>query len=151
VGRRSGPVRPDGPEEMHPVKIIALAAIAAAGCGGSNESTQTSAPSGTTTTAGSEAVRGTTLEVAADAGGQLRFDKKLLATNAGPVTIIMDNPSPLPHNISLEGNGVDKRGPTVGNAGTSKITVDLKPGRYTYYCSVPGHRAGGMVGTLIIK
>jgi uncharacterized cupredoxin-like copper-binding protein len=30
------------------------------------------------------------------------------------------------------------------------VTVDLKPGKYAFYCSVPGHRQGGMQGTLAI-
>jgi uncharacterized cupredoxin-like copper-binding protein len=29
--------------------------------------------------------------------------------------------------------------------------TDVKPGEYVYYCSVPGHREGGMEGTLTVK
>ena len=35
--------------------------------------------------------------------------------------------------------------------GYSKISADLKPGTYTYYCTHPGHRAGGMEGKLTVK
>jgi plastocyanin len=64
---------------------------------------------------------------------------------------VLSNPSSLSHNVSLEGQGVDQEGETVGQGGTSRVSVTLKPGTYTYYCSVPGHRQGGMEGTLTVK
>jgi uncharacterized cupredoxin-like copper-binding protein len=39
----------------------------------------------------------------------------------------------------------------VNNGGTSEVDVDLKAGDYTFYCSVPGHREGGMEGKLTVK
>jgi mono/diheme cytochrome c family protein len=39
----------------------------------------------------------------------------------------------------------------VGTGGTSKVSANLKPGTYEFYCSVPGHEAGGMKGTLTVK
>ena len=79
---------------------------------------------------------------------ELRFDKSELAARAGRVTIVMTNPSQIGHNVSLEGDG---HGATVGNGGTSTVSAELKAGRYTYYCSVPGHRAAGMHGTLTVR
>jgi uncharacterized cupredoxin-like copper-binding protein len=29
--------------------------------------------------------------------------------------------------------------------------VTVKPGKYTFYCSVPGHRQAGMQGILTVK
>jgi uncharacterized cupredoxin-like copper-binding protein len=39
----------------------------------------------------------------------------------------------------------------VGKDGTSTVTAELGAGRYTFYCSVPGHRQGGMEGTLTVQ
>jgi plastocyanin len=33
---------------------------------------------------------------------------------------------------------------------TDSEKVDLKPGKYTFYCSLPGHRQAGMVGTITV-
>jgi plastocyanin len=93
-----------------------------------------------------------TLLLSADPSGQLRFDKSSLQASAGTVRITMKNPSPIPHNISLQGpGGLDKHGPTVGQGGASQVAAPVKAGTYTYYCSVPGHRQAGMQGTLTVK
>ena len=63
----------------------------------------------------------------------------------------MKNPAALLHNIAIKGNGVDVKGEIVGSGATSTVTADLKPGAYTFYCSVPGHEAAGMKGTLTVK
>jgi uncharacterized cupredoxin-like copper-binding protein len=39
----------------------------------------------------------------------------------------------------------------VQNGGTSTVSETLKPGTYTFYCSVDGHEAAGMKGTLTVK
>jgi plastocyanin/multisubunit Na+/H+ antiporter MnhG subunit len=93
-----------------------------------------------------------TLLLSADPTGQLRFDKNTLAAPAGGVRITMQNPAPVPHNVSLEGpGGLDEHGPTVQKGGASEVQATLKAGTYTYYCSVPGHRQAGMEGTLTVK
>ena len=46
---------------------------------------------------------------------------------------------------------MDEVGPEVAGGGVSEIEVDLQPGEYTFYCSVPGHREGGMEGTLTVE
>lgn len=91
------------------------------------------------------------LALAADPSGALAFDVEELTADAGTVTITMKNPSPVPHNIAVKGNGVDDKGLVVLTGGTSTVSADLKPGTYTFYCSVPGHEAAGMTGTLVVK
>ena len=93
-----------------------------------------------------------TLQLAANPTGQLSFDKTALSASAGVVRIVLSNPAPLPHNISLQGpGGVNLHGPTVNKGGNSQVQAKLKPGKYTFYCSVPGHRQAGMQGTLTVK
>lgn len=94
---------------------------------------------------------GRTLTLSADPAGELSFDIQTLEARAGPLTIHMENPSSVPHNVSIEGRGVQEEGRTVGQGGTSTVTADLRPGEYDFYCSVPGHREGGMEGTLTVR
>ena len=70
---------------------------------------------------------------------------------AGPLTIDSVNDQPADHNIAVDGNGVDEKGPVVKNGATSTVEVDLEPGEYAFYCSVEGHREGGMEGKMTIK
>ena len=140
----------------------ALAAFAVAGCGSSNKKASSSssaaqpAPAPAPSTSGSSGSGGgggksTNLTLAADSGGQLKFDKTKLSAKAGNVTITMDNPSPVQHAIGVKGSGLDKDGKPVGMGGKSTVTVALKPGTYTFYCPVDGHEAAGMKGTLTVK
>lgn len=93
----------------------------------------------------------TVLKVKADPTG-LKYDKKALTAKAGSVTISMANPSVLPHNVAIKGNGIKPvLGKVVLKGGTSTVTAVLKKGAYRFYCSVPGHEAGGMWGPLIVK
>jgi plastocyanin len=150
---------------------VAVAAVAVAGCGSSSSKKSTAGnnqppastapnPGGGTTNANkspsgggkkSGAGKSTNLQLAADSSGQLKFDKTTLNAKAGNVTITMDNPSGVPHAIAVEGNGIDKKGQTVQMNGKSMVTASLKPGKYTFYCPVDGHRQAGMQGTLTVK
>jgi plastocyanin len=133
--------------------ILSLVAVfAAAGCGGSSNSsssTSASTSTGASTGAASSGGGSTQLTLTADKS-QLKFDQSQLAAKAGKVTITMTNPSPLQHDVSIKG-GVSAQGNVVGQGGKSVVTADLKPGKYTFYCSVDGHEAAGMTGTLTVS
>jgi uncharacterized cupredoxin-like copper-binding protein len=93
-----------------------------------------------------------TLEIDADPAGQLKFLASSASAKAGQVTLQMKNMSSVPHDIAVQGGGINQIGPVVsGGSGVSKVTVKLKPGSYTFYCSVDGHAAAGMKGTLTVK
>lgn len=83
-------------------------------------------------------------------GNELAFDKKALTARAGKVTIALTNSSPIPHDIAIKGTGVNANGPTVTGGGRSTVTATLKPGTYTFYCTLPGHEQAGMRGTLTV-
>ena len=142
--------------------LLAATALIAAGCGGSddNSSDNASDSSGTqgntsdNTAAGGGGGGGgggaSTIKLTADPGGALKFDKTTLSAKAGKVTVVMDNPSQTPHAVEVEGKGVEKATKTL-TGGTAKVTVDLKPGKYEFYCPVDGHKAAGMKGTLTVS
>jgi len=143
---------------------VAAVALSLAACGSSSSSSSgssssapssPSAPAASTTTgsAPAPAASSGSLSLAADPGGQLKFTKSSLSAKAGKVTIEFTNMAPLMHNVTIEQGS---SGPVVGatptfQGGTKALTVDLKPGTYTFFCSVPGHRAAGMQGTLTVS
>jgi plastocyanin len=146
------------------IAVLCALALVGVGCGddddsdsgnsGGNGSAETQAE--TDTGGGASATEGgggkvQTLKLDADPGGALKFDKSSLTAKPGKVTIVMDNPSDLPHAVEIEGNGVEVAGDTVEKGGVSKASADLKAGEYEYYCPVDGHKAAGMEGTLTVK
>jgi uncharacterized cupredoxin-like copper-binding protein len=145
---------------LAPVAVLAALALGAAGCGGGdddnggssnggNSSTKTSSTTNTTSSGGGAAGGGSSVKLSAPASGALQFNTKSINAKAGKVTINFSNPSQIPHAVEVEGNGVEKKTTTVTN-GNATLTVDLKKGKYEFYCPVDGHRAAGMEGTLTV-
>jgi plastocyanin len=136
--------------------FAAVLVLALAGCGGDDESSSSGGGAATSTPAsgsgggGGGAGGGEKIALAAPADGSLKFDKSKLEAKAGKVTIDFDNPSSTPHAVDIEGNGVQAGSDTVTSSKTS-VTADLKPGTYTFFCPVAGHRQAGMEGTLTVK
>jgi plastocyanin len=77
----------------------------------------------------------------------LAFNVKTIHAKKGKITLRMGNPASFDHAIAVGSH----KGKVVGKGGTSTVTVTLKKGTYTFYCPVPGHRAGGMKGKLIVS
>ena len=92
-----------------------------------------------------------TLDIPAVPSGGLAYEFGRAEAEAGPLTINSVNESSVDHNIALEGGGVNEEGEVVKDGGTSTVEAEVQPGEYTFYCSVPGHREGGMEGTLTVE
>jgi plastocyanin len=141
------------------IALLCSLAIVAAGCGGDDNGDSGSSSSSSSDTSTTEQSSGggggggaaQTLKLSADPSGALKFDKSSLTAKAGKVTIVLDNPSSLPHAVEIEGNGVEEESGTIGEGETTKVTATVKPGKYEYYCPVDGHKAAGMTGELTVN
>ena len=89
-------------------------------------------------------------KITIDAVDGTAFSTTAATAKAGQVTFDMPNKSALGHDIALQGVP-GAQGKVVQQGGTSTFTVTLKPGKYTFYCTVPGHEQAGMKGTLTVK
>ena len=144
---------------------VATGVLALAGCGSSSSSSTSSTASqpAATTPAPAPATTATTTSTPQEsatseqkltlaAGSGLSYDKKSLSAKAGAVSIAFTNSSALEHDVSVESSSGEQLGATekfVGGTKTLKLT--LKAGTYKFFCSVPGHRQGGMEGTLTVQ
>ena len=149
------------------VLVVAAVSMAVATSGGSTSkatiapaspaATPTAPAAAPTTPAakeGQEAAPGasaSSLKEEANPEGQLKFTSANLSAKAGKVTISFANASPLEHNMTIaQGTQVLGATPTF-KGGSKTLTLNLKPGTYKFFCTVPGHREAGMEGTLTVS
>jgi uncharacterized cupredoxin-like copper-binding protein len=143
---------------------LALASVALVACGSSGSSsssstTETTSGGGETSGGGASGGKeeggrggGSTLKVETDPGGALAYTTTEATAKAGKVTVEFNNPQGLTHDVAIESSSGEEVGKTELIAeGSDSTTVNLKPGTYHFYCTVPGHREAGMEGTLTVK
>ena len=135
--------------------LLVATSLLVAACGGSDDngsgSQAAKAPTSTPTAKPPASSSSGTVSLSPK-GDELMFNTNQLTAKAGDVTVDFTNDSALSHNVVLidSANKVLGQTPTF-DGGTKSFNVTLKPGTYTYYCSVPGHREAGMQGTLTVK
>jgi plastocyanin len=94
----------------------------------------------------------TTLSVSSPSDGSLVFQPNGLTAKPGNVTITYDNPSQVPHSIAVatsNGNVLGQVQPFTNSKQSVQLS-NLAPGKYVFYCTVPGHREAGMQGDLTV-
>lgn len=139
---------------------LLLAALALVACGGGSDTTSEATTTSPETTQEAETEKeaeggkagAATVEFEADPSGNLAFTASEATSKAGKVTVNFTNQSAVPHDVALEDEAGEQIAATETVAeGTDSTTAELKPGKYTFYCTVPGHRQAGMEGTLTVK
>ncbi|HEX5711744.1 MAG TPA: cupredoxin domain-containing protein [Solirubrobacterales bacterium] len=93
-----------------------------------------------------------TVRYAADPENTYSYFISEASASPGKISFEFVNPQTTPHNVALEA----PNGETIGETetigyGVTKSNFEVKPGVYTLYCSVPGHRKKGMLGHLTVE
>lgn len=117
------------------VPTVVVAAILAA-CSGGSDTTPDATPSSSEASA-SEVPADVVLEATDD----LHFSRRDVTASAGTVTIRLTCGPAVPHDLVIEGVDGDEPVLSCDPGRTETASVELEPGEYTFYCSIPGHRA----------
>ena len=132
--------------------VMILASIGLVACGGGDDSDTTGGGTAETTTegGGDNGGSGSLAIAAADSG--LAYASDTASSSPGKVTVDFDNPQPIAHDVAFE----DESGATIGQTevitdASDSTVVELEPGTYQFYCTVPGHREAGMEGELSVE
>ena len=136
--------------------VAAVAALGLAACGGGSSDNSTTAasapPANTTATTGGGGGGSSTVNISTPSGSDLAYDQKDVSASAGQVTVDFKNNESIPHDVAIEDSSGKELGATdLVASGSANTTVNLTPGTYTFFCTVPGHREAGMEGTLTVK
>jgi uncharacterized cupredoxin-like copper-binding protein len=117
--------------------LAAVAAVAVAACGDSGGGGGSSY----------KEPKGPAQETITVKGGNFFFDPKDIEAPAGVVAIKLESEGGL-HDLVFDDDKVPGFKLEASSGKSDELKVNLKPGKYTIYCDIPGHREAGMEGTL---
>jgi len=131
--------------------IGAAVAVPVVGCGGSSNDNSTSNAAVPASTGGGAGGAGGTVDLTAT---DFKFDPADPTVKSGNVTFAMKNDGQTTHSLEIESvtPGQDKGlegDVSPGSSGT--LTVNLKPGKYEFYCPIANHKQTGMTGEITVK
>jgi Cu/Zn superoxide dismutase len=102
-------------------------------------------PAAEATPAGAEAAAEVTVEMV-----DIDFNPNEFSIPANTdVTVRLPNLGAIPHNFHID--PLDVHSEDVPPEAETTVTINAEPGDYEYYCSIPGHREAGMVGTVHVE
>jgi uncharacterized cupredoxin-like copper-binding protein len=78
---------------------------------------------------------------------EFKFTLSKTSVPQGEVVFTVVNNGKLAHNFWIDGEAT----PLISPGKSATLTVNLDPGRLDYLCTVPGHAAAGMKGTLTVQ
>jgi plastocyanin len=82
-------------------------------------------------------------------GGNFFFDPEDSQAPAGIIAIKLESVEGL-HTLVFDDDKVPGFKLEAGSGKSDELKVNLEPGKYTIYCDIPGHREGGMEGTITV-
>ena len=97
---------------------------------------------------GASSTAATTVTVTAGKPSELKFTLSKKTIAKGLTTFNVTNKGSASHDFKIAGKKTARL--NAGKKGTLKVTF-AKAGKFAYLCTVPGHAAGGMKGTLTVK
>ena len=146
------------------VFLLAAAVGIGGGCGGGggNDNAKTASTS-TSSSTPSTSTSSSTPKPASPAGAvtvkmkEYIFIPESLEVKRG-TTLDVRNDGQIAHNLTIQNTpDPDKTGPKLAGTPTflpgktEKLKVDLRPGKYSFVCTVPGHKDQGMKGRITVK